>query len=467
MSIKIRDGSVKTLWRISLPLILSFLSMLGMVTVDRLFLAHYSAEALSAAVSGGMAAWAFTFGGQTLTNISGIFVAQHNGAERDHEIGKPVWQMIWLSLAFVIPFAAVAIWFPPWAFAGSPIVDEQILYFRWTMATSPLMCLLGGLNGFFIGRGKTKVISWLTLFGNLINLILDPILIFGWGPIPSLGISGACLATGIGLLSQIAVLFAFFVKAEHRKKYKTGDFGLETKTLFDMIRVGGPEALACTLELGAWAAFYCLLGNLSAVHILVASVGQSMLMAFFFFGIGLEQGISSVCGNLIGANQKDEVVKAFRSGVKIVAFFGLALMGFLWVGDEWIVNLFLSNPENLEGGARLTFLSAGELVEAQEYVRQSCIVIGAYIIIENIRCLLYGILRATGDTFFILVLSVISTWAILLVPTYILMTLWQMPVHTSFWIWLSYALLTTGVCYLRFANGGWRQREILTISAGD
>lgn len=461
MSLKIRDGGMATLWSVSLPLILSFFSALGMVTVDRIFLAQYSAEALSAAVSAGMAAWALTFGGQTFTNISGVFVAQHNGAERYEKIGRPVWQMIWLSLFFIVPFGAAALWFGPWAFSGSPIESEQLLYYRWTLMTSPLMCLLGAFNGFFIGRGKTYVITWMTFVGNLVNLVLDPILIFGWGPIPSLGISGACIATGLGMLTQNSILLFLFLRQKNREQYGTGDFRIHKQTLWGMVRIGSPEALAVTLELGAWAAFYCLLSGLSAMHILVASVGQSLLMAFFFFGIGMEQGVSSVCGNLIGANKKDEVVTAFRSGLKIIALFGVALMTLLSVAGELIVDFFLQNPETLEGGEMLSSISLPDLREAREYVMQSCLIIGIYIVIENVRCLLYGILRAAGDTFFILLLSVLATWLILLLPTYLLMTILQMPVATSFWIWLSYAILTTIVCYARFATGSWRDKQIL------
>jgi len=459
MSQEMQDGSVKTLWRVSLPLILSFLSTLGMVTVDRLFLAQYSAESLSAAVSGGMAAWALTFGGQTLTAVSAIFVAQHNGANRYEKVGTAVWQTIWLSAALIVPFFAAAVWFAPWAFSDSPIETEQVLYYRWTMAVSPLLCLLGGLNGFFIGRGKTIVITWLMLFGNSLNFVLDPILIFGLGPIPALGISGACMATGAGLLAQTGALFTLFLKKENRNQYGTGQASLDWKTVRDMIRIGSPEALATTLELGAWAAFFSLLSHLSALHILVASVGQSMLMAFFFFGIGLEQGIASVCGNLIGAEKKDEVAHAFRSGMKIVALFGIVLFIFLWASGNWIINLFLDSPENMSGVSSLT---PAQLSEAKEYVRQSLFVIGAYIAMENVRCLLYGILRAAGDTFFILILSVLATWSLLLLPTYVLLTLWKMPVHISFLIWLSYAFLTTVFCYVRFAKGGWRRKQIFS-----
>jgi MATE family multidrug resistance protein len=387
MTFEIKDGSMKTLWRVSFPMILSFLSYLGMITIDRLFLAGYSAAALGAAASAGTSAWAFTFAGQSLTNIAGVFVAHHNGAGRTEKIGQPVWQMIWLSLFFIIPFTAAGLWLCPLLFSGSPIATEQIEFYRWSMAISPLICLTGALNGFFIGRGQTKIITWLTLLANVINFILDPILIYGWGDIPSLGIAGACIATGIGLVAQVGVLFYLFLKKESRQKFGTGKFALQAKVLWSCIRVGGPESLGALLELSAWGALYILLGNLSAIHILVASVGQSLLMAVFWFGIGLEHGISSVAGNLMGAGNLAEVRRVFKSGLKIVGIFSVVLFICLAFGKDWIVDLFLKDPGDIDSVGALSTLTSAQIDEARGYLLQSLIVIGAYVSIENIRCL--------------------------------------------------------------------------------
>lgn len=457
MTFEIKDGSMKTLWRVSLPMILSFLSYLGMITIDRLFLAGYSAAALGAAASAGTSAWAFTFAGQSLTNIAGVFVAHHNGAGRNEQIGQPVWQMIWLSLLFCIPFAAAGLWLAPLLFSGSPIATEQIQFYRWSMAISPLTCLIGALNGFFIGRGRTKVITWLTLLANLINLVLDPILIFGWGEIPSLGIAGACIATGIGLIIQLGILFYLFLQRESREKYGTGKFALHWNTFWSCIRVGGPESLGALLELSAWGALYILLGNLSAIHILVASVGQSLLMAVFWFGIGMEHGISSVAGNLMGAGNLLEVRRVFKSGLKIIGLFSIALLVVLIVGKDWIVDLFLKDPGDIDSVGALSTLTSAQIEDARGYLLQSLMVIGAYASIENIRCLLYGVLRAAGDTVFILVLSVMSTWSLLILPTYQLFTVMKMPVYVCFWVWLLYATITTGISYLRFTRGNWNK----------
>lgn len=465
MSHHIRDGGVGTLWRVSYPLILTFLSQLAMISIDRMFLAQYSPVALSAAVSAGMAAWAFTFGGSTLTHSAGVFVAQYNGAAKHKRIGEPVWQMFWLGCGFSLPFAAAALWLGPWLFQGSVIETEQVLYYRWMLAIAPLFAIGGALNGFFIGRGQTSVLTWTSLLGNGINLVLDPILIFGWGPIPSYGMPGACIATGIGMLASVGVSLWLFLRPKYRQAYNTGDCSLRPKMLWRCVKVGGPEALAITLELGAWSTFYCLLSELSPLHIMVASVGQSLLMLFFWFAIGVEHGASTVAGNLMGQGRQLEVWRVLRSSLSIIGAFALALGAMLWLAGDLITTAFLNDPSSMEGAEHLAAISPEDLDLARGLVSQSLFVIWLYIVLEDLRSVLYGLLRAAGDTAFLLWISVLCTWSLLLLPTYLIMSVWKAPPSASFGIWLSYAALTTLFSFVRFWRGRWVQRSLLETPA--
>jgi MATE family multidrug resistance protein len=126
-------------------------------------------------------------------------------------------------------------------------------------------------------------------------------------------------------------------------------------------------------------------------------------------------------------------------------------------GKDWIVDLFLKDPGDIDSVGALSTLTSAQIDEARGYLLQSLIVIGAYVSIENIRCLLYGVLRAAGDTVFILILSVMSTWSLLILPTYQLFTVMKLPVYVCFWVWLLYAATTTGISYLRFTRGNWNK----------
>src|SRR5579871_2099171 len=113
------EGSVRELWTISFPLMISTLAMLSMIFTDRIFLAHYSLGALNASVNAGTLAWAFMAGIGMITAMSEVFVAQYNGAKLFDRIGSPVWQMIWFSVFSFLISVPLAIWGAPLFFGGN------------------------------------------------------------------------------------------------------------------------------------------------------------------------------------------------------------------------------------------------------------------------------------------------------------------------------------------------------------
>ncbi|MCI0618045.1 MATE family efflux transporter, partial [bacterium] len=151
------EGSIRELWKISLPLMISTLASLFMIFTDRIFLAHYSIEALNASVNSGTFAWALMAGIGMITAMAEVFVAQYNGARHYKRLGVPVWQMVWFALFSTFFFLPIAIWGAPAIFGGDRYADLEIGYFRLLMIFSPGYALMMALSGFFIGRGKTKV----------------------------------------------------------------------------------------------------------------------------------------------------------------------------------------------------------------------------------------------------------------------------------------------------------------------
>lgn len=112
------EGSIRELWRISFPLMISTFASLLMIFTDRIFLARYSLEALNASVNAGTLAWAIVGGCGMVTAMSEVFVAQYNGAGKLREIGRPVWQMIWFAIFSLALFIPLGIWGGPAFFPG-------------------------------------------------------------------------------------------------------------------------------------------------------------------------------------------------------------------------------------------------------------------------------------------------------------------------------------------------------------
>lgn len=436
---QIKEGSVKELWSIAYPLMISYFSLSMMLFVDRLYLAHFSHETLNAATSSGTLTWALYLSWIGVASMAQIFVAQYNGAKRYTKVGSPVWQMIYFSLLSIL-------FFVPLAFIGVKFLGTlESIYFKWTMFFSPSFVLTAAISAFYIGQGKTKVITYLALLGNGVNILLDPLLIYGVGSIiPSYGIAGAAIATGIGEMVQLAILFAMFVSRKNRLEYGTGDFRFKKEQFLKGIKVGLPSGLFIAFEHLGLAAFYLMMARISPSHILVASVSQSILLLFLFFGYGLEKGVAAVSGNLIGAKLLPEINRLFMSGLKLTAGFSIVLVLALIVYPEPFLALF-----NIE--------ATGEVYQT---VRIGMIFTAAFMTLENIRWLISGILTSAGDTLFLMVSGVISVWVFMLLPMYLFVYLPQANIIIAFYIWILYLSVSTIWCFYRYKKGCWKSKSI-------
>ncbi|MCH9614103.1 MAG: hypothetical protein SP1CHLAM54_11150 [Chlamydiia bacterium] len=437
---QIKEGSVKELWRIAYPLMISYFSLSMMLFVDRLYLARFSHEALNASTSSGTLTWALYLSWIAIASMAQVFVAQYNGAKRFSKVGSPVWQMIYFSLLSLL-------FFFPLAFIGLKFLGHlEGIYFKWTMLFSPSFIMVAALSAFYIGQGKTRVITYLALLGNGINIILDPILIYGFGSIiPSYGIAGAAVATGIGEVVQVVILFVMFISRANRLEYGTGDYRFKMETFLKVIKIGLPSGLFIAFEHLGLAAFYLMMARISPTHILVASVSQSILLLFLFFGYGLEKGVTAISGNLIGGKLTHEISRLFKSGLKLTALFSIVLLLTLVVYPEPFLKIF-----KIESSGEVTHL-----------IRLGMIFTAAFMTLENLRWLISGILTSAGDTLFLMISGTLSVWLCMMLPMYFIVYQRSASIIIAFYIWIVYLFVALLLCLGRFLQGKWKEKSLI------
>lgn len=448
---KYKEGSIGELWSLALPLMISSLSVLSMLFVDRLFLAWYSTQALNAVVNATTLGWAFLMGWISLTSIAEVFVAQYNGAKEEHKLGEPVWQMIWLSILSWVCFIPLAISEGGWFFGHGADRFYEREYFKWMMLFGPSFPLYSALCSFFVGQGQPRLITIIAVIANVINIVLDAILIFGIeGWVPSYGVSGAAVATCGSTIFQLAILGYIFLKKKNRETKGTGNYQLQLSMLWHCLKIGFPSAIFSFLEIFAWALFYGMMTYTSEIHITVVGIGQSFFMLFFFLSEGLSKAASTLAGNFIGAKKSELINQVMVAGIKMhLAFFLLLTVGIVFTFD-FIVEAFL--PE----------ISYEKLAILKPSLFFCLLLESVYLLGEGIRMLFSGALTAAGDTLFLLFSGTLSVWMFLVLPIYLVVVVQGGSVEMAMAICVLYSFVLCLCNGYRFVQGRWK--EIALVS---
>lgn len=438
--------TVRSLSRISLPLMITTLSGNMMFLLDRLILAHYSVEAMNAAATAAMACAIFQLSAVAIASIAEVFVGQYNGAQEHKKTPEPVWQMIWFSLSLFLIFWPIATWGAPY-FLPDTLYTEGNEYFWWIMMFGPLMAVIASFSAFFIGRGYAQLVTWSALTCNMINGGLNVLLVFGidnW--LQPMGAKGAAIATVISQVIQVIILGMVFLNKHHRETCHTHKWNFNASTLLSCLKVGTPSAVSHMIEIAAWSTLFRITAAVHLDYITVQTIGNSVLVFFMFVTEGLHKGVVAIASNLIGAKQEQLIKKLFYSGLKFHAFFMMIFLIPLILYSAPIVHLFLPG------------------VEASSPLYQECISIlmwvWLYFVFDGVVWILGGILTSGGDTRFMMFMNAAGAWFFAILPIYIAIHYFHVKSSTAWGICIFYAIANMLAFSLRYRSNRWKHTII-------
>ena len=259
------------------------------------------------------------------------------------------------SLSFVISIAFAIV---VWVFA-EPIISlfniqselvngTALKYLRIIAIGMPFTYSNITMSGIYNGIGNTKIPFWVNAFGLIINMILDPILIFGWGSIPSMGAEGAGIAT---VFSQICVFLVFIYYLhikENPLQIKNYLGKIQKEFVTPILKVGGPVAL----QSACFAFFAMVLARVmndiaegNSIPFSVQSIGAQIEALSWMTASGFSTALGTFTGQNFGANKWGRIQKGFFITLGIAGFIGIISTSlFLFVGDH-IFNLFINSGE--------------------------------------------------------------------------------------------------------------------------
>jgi len=296
-------GSFRELISVQFPLFLSLLSGSLMGFCDRLFLARYSLDAFEGVSYAIYICMIFQLGCMRIATSSQILIGGAAGSQSKELAGMYTWQMVWFSFATMLITLPISSAFGSYFFSIEEVHTHGRAYFNWMMWFNSLFPLGTSLASFFIGTGRTRIITYATLAAHSINICLNYSLIFGVeGIVPPLGSSGAAIATGVAQVIYCILLFSQFI----RKKYI--DFGcryirLKLSSLFEVLRLGIPTAAARMHNLFIWSLMMKILAEQGETYLLALSYGSMLVFLFSPLNESAVQSLITLFSYYFGANR--------------------------------------------------------------------------------------------------------------------------------------------------------------------
>ncbi len=417
-----------------------------MLFADRLFLAQYSLHALTASANGSMAVYSFLIGPFTIAGISEVFVGQYHGNNDFKQVGPSTWQMIWFSL-FLTPAYLLLAYVGPFILfrgTGNEILETQ--YFAPLTAFGSIFCLVPALIGYFSGLGRVKIVFIANFSANIINVILDYFLIFGWGSIPEMGVLGAAIGTIISQVYQAGILLFFFFRKEDRDIFKTTHWRFRWPLFLRSIQIGLPAGLAHTSEMLAHFAFFRVMIRAGPHYIAIISVVQSFYFLMGFAIEGLSKAVTAIISNLIGAFHYEKIRKVLVSALQLqVIFAAFVFVGILLFAERLFPYFF--NAENQ------TYLSDPAFFRS---LKMCSIWLAIFFWLDGWVWAFIGLLTAAGDTKFVMIIGFIAQWLFYFTPVYIGVHIFHVSVEQAWMLICLNSLLLLLIYGWRYYGEKWQ-----------
>jgi putative MATE family efflux protein len=442
------EGQIlKSLLKLAIPIVLANILQAGYQLVDAFWVGRIGGYAV-AAVSVSTPVMFLTLALGTGLSIAGsILIAQYFGAGNHKMVSHVAAQTLLMVIIVSIILGATAYALAP-TFLHLLKVDPNVYRGALGFMRVSFIGLVFNFSFFVFqsimrGIGNATIPVYIVLGTVILNFALDPLFIYGWGPIPALGVMGAAVAT---LSTQsIAAIIGFIIlfKGKYGIHIRRKDFIPDWQHIKKAFVIGFPASIEQSMRALGLTMMTFLIASFGTVTVASYGAGSNMLQVVLIPALGLSMAISTLAGQNIGARN---IARAAQIG-KLGATLGFGILTALGIifyfAAPYLIAFFVpDDPAVIKGGA--TFL------------RTMCLSWGFL----GMQLSLTGVLRASGNMVLVMVLTLISQWVLQFPLAYVLSHKTSLGERG---IWYAFptsnviiALITLGI----YARGEWKNKRL-------
>ena len=220
------------------------------------------------------------------------------------------------------------------------LTDEYLLWFIPSQALSFLFVAMGAA---LRGTGNFRPGMIVQTATVIINIVLAPVLIFGWGPAPVMGVVGAALATFLAILIGVVWMVFYFLPADAYLKFIRADWRPRYGLWADMLKIGLPAGAEFALMAVYLVLVYSVSRPFGASAQAGFGIGLRIVQACFLPVVALGFAVSPVAGQNFGARRAARVKETFRTAAALAAAGMLLLAVLVWLAADRMVQVFSSD----------------------------------------------------------------------------------------------------------------------------
>ncbi len=439
----------KAIILLSIPMVLEMIMESVFALVDIFFVSRLGAEAVATVgITESLMTIIYTVGIGLSVGTTAL-VSRRIGEKRPEEASVAAVQAIFTGLMASLLFSFTGIFFAKDLLrlmgASQSTIDMGYMYPTIMLGGNVVIMLLFIINAVFRSSGDAAISMRVLWFANILNMIMDPLLIFGIGPFPELGVKGAAVATNIG--RGVAVLYQLYLlgKGNHRVKISARQIVIRIHEVVKLVKLSLGAIGQYFIATSSWIFLVWVVTSLGEEVVAGYTVAIRILMFVILPSWGMANAAATLVGQNLGADKPDRAERAaWVVGIANMIFLGIVSSIFIAIPDSFI-GFFINGAEEpivLQSGVTcLRIVSFGFLVYAMGMVMINSI-------------------NGAGDTATPVWINFIAFWLLEIPIAYILAIVLDLRINGVCYAVLIGETALTLIAVSIFKRGKWKLKKI-------
>lgn len=350
------QGSIrKAIFMLSVPMILEMCMESVFALVD---IAYVSRVSTNAVATVGLTESVITLVYAIAVGLSmaaTAIVARRIGEKDPDGANRTAAQVILLGALVAVIVSVIGITFPKeilGLMGGEPdLIEEGYRYTQILFGGNITIVLLFLINAVFRGAGNASIAMWALVLSNGLNIILDPIFIFGLGPVPEYGVAGAAIATTIGRGTAVIFQLMILFYGSTRIKLALKDLVVRTKIMINLIKVSLGGIGQFIIGTSSWIFLMRIISEFGSEVLAGYTISIRIMMFTLMPSWGMSNAAATLVGQNLGANQPDRAEVSVWKTSKYNAYFMIMVSLLYLIFAKNIIGWFSDVPEVVKYGA--------------------------------------------------------------------------------------------------------------------